>query len=41
LAEPHAFVLIHSPIVGASTWRPVADVLAARGLAASFLVVFD
>lgn len=28
------FVLVHSPVVGPATWRPVAEALAARGLAA-------
>ncbi|CAN5914409.1 hypothetical protein BH23ACT10_BH23ACT10_16920 [soil metagenome] len=32
MAEQHAFVLIHSPLAGAGTWQPVADILADRGL---------
>ncbi len=30
MASPH-FVLLHSPLLGASVWRPVADELARRG----------
>ena len=32
-AEAPELVLLHSPLVGASTWRPVAEVLRSRGRA--------
>lgn len=31
MADGHAFVLVHSPIAGAGTWEPVAELLSDRG----------
>jgi hypothetical protein len=41
LAEPHAYVLVHSPITGPGTWEPVAAELDGRDIAATVPDLID